>query len=256
MDNRFVFEYDITDYCNLNCAGCSHYAPIGENKNISAQEAEIELRKLSKVLDKECSLIHIMGGEPLLNKEIIDILSITRNYFPLTRIQLVTNGILLPNMEVNFWKRCSELNIEISLTLYPIKIDIQKIKELSSKYNTVVNPYRNGKYFNRYLIDEKDKQDKEESFNNCELKKCHLYRDGKLYQCSITGCIYKLNRYFNSNIEVLNDNYIEINENTKKEEILEFINKPHSFCKHCLVNTWNETFDWTISKKDIKEWIY
>lgn len=254
--SKFRFEYDIVDYCNLNCAGCSHYAPIGENKYVTSNQAEVELKSLANIIKDECDIIHIMGGEPLLNPEINEILKICRNNFPNTELQVVTNGILLDKMDVLFWKTCHDLNIKICLTLYPIKLKRDKIMAYAKMFNINIIPFRNGTSFNRYLIDENGKQDINKSYSQCNLKNCPLYKNNKLYPCTITGCVNKLNNYFNKNIEVTNNDYIEINNETTKEMIYDFLNKPIPFCKYCMVSEWDKKYEWSVSNKDIKEWVY
>ena len=32
MKNKFGVEYHLTDSCNLNCAGCSHYSSLIDDK--------------------------------------------------------------------------------------------------------------------------------------------------------------------------------------------------------------------------------
>lgn len=256
---KIAFEYDIISTCNLNCEGCTHYAPIGDNEDVlSIEKADIELKLLSNIISDHCNTINIMGGEPLLNPNIIEILSLTRKYFPKTEIQIVTNGILLADMEPDFWQACNELSVGIALTVYPIKIRLDKITSCANEYKVPYSLYRNGKYFYHFLLDEFGKQDINDSYIKCNLKNFPLYHDGKLYPCTIAGCVYKLNNYYNVNFEVSENDCLCIDAETTLEDVYEFLGKPVSFCKYCMVSQWyddNNRFKWTESKKDKHEWI-
>ena len=61
----------IIDYCNLNCAGCTHFSPIADRYIYPLDKFEKNMNQLSKITNHNIKLINIAGGEPLLNKNII-----------------------------------------------------------------------------------------------------------------------------------------------------------------------------------------
>jgi MoaA/NifB/PqqE/SkfB family radical SAM enzyme len=96
LDLEPVFAmYLITKRCNFRCTYC--YAE--SNKRISAVSPEdlntADTFKLMEIVRKDVSNIYFEGGEPLLRKDIIEVLKHCRdlNYDVLA---LTTNGILLP----------------------------------------------------------------------------------------------------------------------------------------------------------------
>ena len=62
-------EININDHCNLNCKGCSHFAPLAPAsfKNFNTFLKDI---KRLKQLIPHIFKIRIMGGEPFLNPEL------------------------------------------------------------------------------------------------------------------------------------------------------------------------------------------
>lgn len=76
----------VTNGCNIRCKYC--YADAGCSQD-DLTIAEIETI-LSELKDMNYSKIVVTGGEPLLRKDIIDILKVCKKY---GKVQLLTNGI-------------------------------------------------------------------------------------------------------------------------------------------------------------------
>ena len=63
-------EFHVTDKCNLNCVGCSHFAPIYRNYedcNADVDEFFLDVKQLSLKFENILTF-RLMGGEPFLNK--------------------------------------------------------------------------------------------------------------------------------------------------------------------------------------------
>lgn len=120
----FYFEIHITDSCNLNCAGCDHFSSLAkENSIYPFEKFREDMIQMKKLFGDDIDHIHLLGGEPLTNNRVTDYLCLTRQIFPLARLELVTNGILLKNMPDSFYSCCRENDICICVTTYPINID-------------------------------------------------------------------------------------------------------------------------------------
>ncbi len=119
------FEVHIVEHCNLNCKQCSHFSPLAEESYIDLGEYERDMRRLSDLFDGRMSTVQLLGGELLLHPEINEIMRITRETFPIGRIRVVTNGILLPSMSDEFWEKCREYQVEISVSHIPSILTIK-----------------------------------------------------------------------------------------------------------------------------------
>ncbi len=65
----FHLDISLAYICNLNCRGCCHYSNIYEGDCYpDFSEVEKDFEQLKR-LYWGCRLIHLMGGEPLLNKD-------------------------------------------------------------------------------------------------------------------------------------------------------------------------------------------
>ena len=94
-------ECHITDHCNLNCAGCSHFSNLAPEVYKNAGEFERELSCLSGKL--RIGTLRLLGGEPLLHPELPELLRIARTQFPHSRIEVCTNCTLLEKAGDPFW---------------------------------------------------------------------------------------------------------------------------------------------------------
>jgi len=264
MNNNYItangligFEYDITAHCNLNCAGCSHYSPIAEKEFVTAEQAQRELSRIGDVAGGKCEYIHIMGGEPLLNPELEQILKIARTCFPVGEIQLVTNGILLAVQPDSFWEICRDNSVSLHITKYPVKIPMTRIRAFATTFGVELKWFRSGDRFIKYTIDHAAGHDEEQAFTLCPMHECAQYHNGKLYHCSITGCVYKLNKAFDCSFEISDGDYIDIFGDVTVEDVLAFMSRPIPFCRYCNPMEWRtqNQFSWHISECVPEEWI-
>ena len=120
--DKLKFEVHVCEHCNLNCKGCYHFSPLAKEEFLDVVEWENDCKRLSILFDREMEFISLMGGEPLLHPKICDLLKITRKYFDIGDVSIITNGILLLDMDDDFWNTCRENNVTIRQTKYPIDI--------------------------------------------------------------------------------------------------------------------------------------
>ena len=118
----------LSESCNLNCSGCTHFIPLSPSKhNITLNEYRRYLLRLKKVFGyiKE---INLLGGEPLLNKELAQIITTTKELLPYTDISIISNGILVTSMPKELTDIMKANNVFFLLTLY--KPLVNKIDEV------------------------------------------------------------------------------------------------------------------------------
>lgn len=252
------YEVQLVEHCNLNCSSCSHFSPLAKPEFLSVEEYEKDCKRLSFLFNKKANFIRLMGGEPLLHKDINKFLIITRKYFPDAIIDLDTNGILVLKKNETFFKTMSENNINLSITKYPISLDYDSIKNKCLEYNVNFRFFDNtgDRLFNHLPLDLEGRGSIEKNFLKCYLANCcHTLKHGKMYTCSTIPHIDHFNKFFNKNIKITEDDYIDIYKVNSKEEILNFLAKPVPFCRYCKVFERTSGHKFKKSKKDIGEWI-
>ncbi|MDR1149499.1 MAG: radical SAM protein [Spirochaetaceae bacterium] len=251
------FETDIVSHCNLNCTGCNHFSPLCKEEFVDVNSLARDFARLSELTKRKTENIDIMGGEPLLHPEITKIIELGRKYFD-GPINIVTNGILLPKMNEDFWLACKNNNIKIIVTSYPVRLDRKTIKKTAKEYGVKIKirvQLNNIHTWCRLPKDLNGRQDINKQLKNCLVANfCIFLRDGKLSTCCLPLLIERFNKYFNKNIESSVKDYIDIYKAKNIDEILNFLCRPIPFCRYCKLLDWEVGIDWSISKKEIHEW--
>jgi len=124
--------------CNLRCQNCSHFSDYGLSGILSLENAEMWFEGWSKRLRP--THFSVLGGEPLLNPNIIPLLKLVKKYWVGSEIKLVTNGLLLPK-HPTLLQTLYENDITLDISLHdsnttiplpissPIKINLRKSYE-------------------------------------------------------------------------------------------------------------------------------
>lgn len=258
------FEVHIVEHCNLNCKSCSHFSPLAEESYIDVNEYKKDCQRLSDLFSGKMSSIQLLGGEPLLHPEINEIMRITREAFPIGRIRIVTNGILLPTMTDIFWEKCREYQVEISVTEYPIKFDYKTWGDIIEKEKGVAytpEAFGRSKMFKLYPIRTEEipgNDNARRNFFNCVSanSNCIALKAGKMYTCCTAANIVHLKKYFGLKMSNF-DGGVDIYTVKDSAELLEKLARPISLCEYCdVVNVGKYiSSDWGVSQKDRYEWL-
>lgn len=239
----------IIDHCNLNCKGCGSFAPIAEANFTSLDQHKNDMRRMSKLFDN-IDEIQIQGGETLLYPDIEQIICVTREFFPVSIIKIITNGILLSKMPKSFWKTLKKYNVNIEITVYPPFVTKQEeFKKLADMYNINVTFRSNISRFFK-TMDLKGNFDYIEKFEKCKWKFCRFLKNGELCSCGAPILKKIFIKHFKE--EFVLDGIINIhNTGLTGSKVLEFLETPFEHCKYCSEEKY---FDWDVSKKEKEEW--
>ncbi len=233
-------EVHVADTCNLKCKACTHFANISkENNFIDARILQSRLNRLNKLFTVK--RIRLLGGEPLLHPDIINVIKRTRLFLKYSNIELVTNGLLLNKMPNEFFEICRIYRIKIVITLYPVLKNKEEIEKILSSFK-VKYEFSPMTFTFVASLNPNGNSDKEKTFKNCVHTSCRILKDDNIYLCPISAYIDKYNKYFNKNIP--EGKGINIFTNSAKE-IFEFLNKSEETCKYC-TNLMNYS-DWDCS---------
>jgi len=251
-------DIHVAEHCNLNCAYCCHCSTVAEPEFLDIEQFERDIIKLSKLTNGCINAILLLGGEPLLNPDIVRIMQITRQNVPNTRINILTNGILLTRMKEDFWSTCKNNNIIIHISRYPIKLDTDKIFATAQRYSVDVKWFttksRNNRddIFRVQKFDLAGKRDIFNSYENCPCRSTFL-KDGKIYLCPPMPSSRHLEKRFGVRFEISMDDYLILDNVNNLQEILDFISHPTPFCRYCVYE--DQFIQWKISEKKKEEWI-
>jgi len=249
----YKLETHLVDHCNLNCGGCSHFAPLLKEATFADIESFKKDLKRFRQIFSDIYEIRLIGGEPLLHPDLVSFCGFTRDLYPKANISIFTNGKILLNMPDIFWRTCSEKKILLKLSYYPIDIDIAKIKEKASSQNV---PIKIPKQIHQFMktININGDSDPHQSFRHCQIMyKTPFLSNGKLYPCSLPPHIHFFNDFFKKKIPVMDNDAINIFDDISCSEIIDFISRPIPMCRWCISR--RPFVPWARSKRDINEWV-
>ena len=224
-------EMHVVDYCNLNCKGCAHFSPIFDKKQ---PNTEMRIHDIEMLKSKFTHIIKffLLGGEPFLNSDIITYIEQTRKLLPDTMIQIVTNGLLVPQLKQEVLDAIRENKIIISISEYePTHKLIDKIEKVLNQNNIlyIIRPYDSKKKFIKPLsLSQNSKYER-----ICISDGCVNIWNGMIARCPTLMYIDKFNKVFDAALP--NDGIYNLSE-VNGEEILNLIQSKVSLCNHCISN--------------------
>lgn len=233
-------EVHAAHHCNLNCKGCGHYSNIIAPGFPSLSEFERDTFRLSKLIN-HIQKIRLLGGEPLLNPELPQMVQIMNAAFPNSDIRIVTNGLLIPNADESFFKTIREYSVGLDISLYPpTKTIMTEIRDTCEKQfvhytfsSEITEFYKFG--------DTISPQDAKKVYTNCWAKNCHMMLEGKIAVCPKPLLRYKYSQFdwehfFEEDIIDLYDSKLTT------EKLLHLLHQPCHLCQYCAPHS--EPFKW------------
>lgn len=128
-------EYNLTEHCNLKCAGCDHASPHLPEKLASLSDFVRDMEALAPVL--QARELKFVGGEPLLHPQLLEFIREARRIKVAPRVVLITNGMLLHTMSEEIWG----LVDFIWVSIYPgVKYQFEwpDIDAIARRHNVIV----------------------------------------------------------------------------------------------------------------------
>lgn len=224
-------EYHVVDHCNLNCRGCVHFSPLVEGEEFAEYEqVESDLCQLKKLVPY-IEEIHILGGEPLLNKELWRYLELTRRVYPYAQIWVVTNGLLLKAMDERLVSSMKENDVGIVVSLYePMYGTIQQtMEEVNARGLRIVVTEAIDKF--AYAFDERGGHLSGVQRINC---KCPNLYKGKLSLCPMIAYMDYFERAFGKETNVEHGRIDIYDPKLTFKKLQERLGTPIDVCDNCM----------------------
>lgn len=235
-------EFHLADHCNLNCKGCTHFSNlVPEPVFGNLPQFEKDLKQLSNLF----SHIHtffLLGGEPLLNPDVISYVKAVRISFPYTRIIIVTNGLLLLSMKSELISFLRENQIHISISAYNC-LDIDKIRNFIQQHRLSAELRLEKDSFTKFLNPRGD-SDPVEIFGQCIRRNCTYLGEGRIAACCLPFVVKYFNNYFGESIPEMES--IDLYEpQLTGHEIQRRLTRPMELCRYCSTDV---PYTWDVSK--------
>ena len=248
-------EFVVTDYCNLNCRGCTHYSPLAPKEFIESTMLFSQMEHLGKTCGDKVEQVYLIGGETLLYPHLTSAMAALRKAFPKQIIKIFTNGLILKKMSDEFWEAVKQNDVEIVITRYPINFDYDAAEELCHQKGVKLSTFADRSIsdsFFRFPLDLSKRQNKYLSHFRCYNRGCVSVVDGFIYPCSISACVKHLNKAGGFNFEHKAGDRIAVEDIQSARQILKLRDNPVPFCSYCKKVTIRP---YDSSKREMTEWV-
>lgn len=243
-------EINLADHCNLNCKCCSHFSALFEPHFPSVDELVADIMQLKKKFSHILNF-YLMGGEPLLNKEIDKIIVKVRELLPLSKIVIVTNGILLTKLDKAIFSIIKENNIHIDISEYtPTKKLIPSIKLVLDEFEIsyTIKKMKSDSFYKLLSLSDNSIYKK-----GCLADGCYDVWKGQIAKCPMLMYLDKFNESFGINLP--REGVIDIYSEVSGKDLKKMLKKRVPLCDHCITKkvVW-EQCGRDIELSDFAEW--
>ena len=240
LENELIqIEVHMADHCNLNCRGCAHFSPLFDEEYPDLDECRNDIKALKQRVGG-IKILNLLGGEPLLNKNLADYIKMYREELPDTLIQIVTNGLLIPKLDESLMRCIAQNHIVVSVSEYaPTKKIISKICERLQEYEIdySIREYDRKQTFSiPYTVNKDSKRTRK-----CISAGCVNVWKGKISACPALMYVKRFNERFECDLPTKGIIDLKTTE-LEKEELVQAIYSPVPLCNYCVEGE----IDWTI----------
>ncbi|MBI4862075.1 MAG: radical SAM protein [Candidatus Riflebacteria bacterium] len=190
---RSYMECFLADHCNLSCAHCSHASPYMAPSTPDPEEFARDLASLAGVL--HTGRLRLLGGEPLLNRDILEFVRAIRASGICDQIGLSTNGVLLDRVAPELFDEIDYLDV----SLYPgTKPDADTIartaEQIGQGHGLRLNVFRKPEFrFQSLDFPIASDETVRRIYQACKMAHggwdmfhdgCHTFHEGWYYRCN------------------------------------------------------------------------
>jgi GTP 3',8-cyclase len=249
-------EINVVHHCNMSCKGCSHLSPLMPEFFISPDTLFQDLSILSRYCRP--ARISLLGGEPLLHPDLVEIINIVRRTGITDKIRVVTNGLLLHKMPERFWQAVDEVHVSLYPS-HPMKIKDLAVFKVHAKRNATTLGLRYQDYFSEFFLNtvNTDNSLVKKIYMTCNAPReacCHTLYEGRYYKCP--KAVYIPMVYKEPPNLIMAKDGIDIRRNGHlADELAEYITAktPLAACRYCLGSVGRRFTPQQISRKDISQ---
>jgi len=227
---------NVVEHCNLRCRSCAHLSPVLPKFFVDPDALRLDLTALARSYHAE--VLKILGGEPLLHPDLLEVLMAARQSRVADKLEIWTNGLLLPRMERGVW----EVVDSVRISLYPGRsLGQQKLDacvDLARRYNVSIR-YKHYQAFQE-SYSEQGTDDAElveriyATCNDAHRWRCHTVANGWFFKCAQS---YMIPKGMSLGSQAVYRNGIQIEDSPGfRDRLLSYLTSPQPLpsCRNCL----------------------
>jgi GTP 3',8-cyclase len=181
-----LLEFNVAEHCNLRCAECSHLSPYVPPKAAQLSVFKKDLKALAKIY--HCQVFKFVGGEPLLNKNLIQFINEVRDSGICDEIAVSSNGIKIKSMSDDFFCSIDKLDINQYPNTRCTDHELKFVTEKCNSFKTALKISQNNVFRKTQpqqpIYDQALVKNIYDSCNVAHVMGCHAFADGYFYLCS------------------------------------------------------------------------
>lgn len=252
-------ELPVTDHCNLTCQNCNHSSPAQPTWFADPDQVYRDLSRLARIYRPR--RIKILGGEPLLHKNLVEVVRAARSANICQRFFLTTNGMLCDRISPELWEQLEEIEI----SRYPGCLGdsiVERARDAAKEHGVIftLNDYPQFKATLTARTNQ-DEQLVQQIYETCKVAHqwgCHMVRQGYFYKCPRSAYLPVLLGY-----ERETDALKILDDPSFQARLLEYLNSPRPLraCANCLGTVgrsfphhlapraeWRKSLDWSVTE--------
>lgn len=247
----YQLEFNIANGCILNCKGCLHFSNLCDVDDFPNAD---ELLETIKCISDKCEIFHVkvLGGEPLLYKDLGIFLCKLRKILPECDISVTSNGILIPKTDKSLFSIMRDNYIGFSLTLYEPTLKMKdSIYETLKNNEVAFGSYeaRTDKFEKFIRLQPGDKG----AFKKCLPKGVWTVKGKKLYRCPVEAYIDKFYEKYNIGLSLPKGIDVYDEDIDWSQLVDSLYNEPGALCAYCSEK--KEIYDWNNGKPEMEDWL-
>lgn len=241
-------EMHVAHACNLSCEHCSHYSNYHHKGVLSVEQAGQQMQLWSSRLYPE--MFSLLGGEPALNPELCDIIMLARQYWPYSRLRLISNGFLLArHSRLPEVLEQAGMSLEISVhhqspdyleRLKPVRALVAEWQQRNSfevKWRPSSQHWRRIYQGQGSQITPYTDRNQRQSWESCPSRSCMQLYQGKLWKCPQLAYLpmqaEKLNLHDRAEWKPYLG-YVPLGAETDQQSLSDFVDREDEFwCRMC-----------------------
>lgn len=225
-------EMHLSDMCNLNCRGCTHFSPLFHRVDADFASRMDDVKRLAGKVS-HIMVFRLLGGEPFLNPEVGAYAEGIRKLLPWTRLDIVTNGLLVPKLSNEVLESLHYAEVVVDITEYPPTHEI--VDEITKKLDDSGVKYTIGRLEGKSCFNKPLELVPSGKYpQKCISTGCvNLYK-GKISRCPTLMYAFKLNETFGAQLPT--EGIMNLDDAPSGTVLLKKLGETVPLCAHCVEN--------------------
>ena len=249
-------EVHLAEHCNLRCRSCTHHSPYLDPAFYPVSEFKEDILAFSKAA--RLNMLKFVGGEPLLNRDIVSYLQAAKMAKVARILCVVTNGILLREMTDDFFRMVNRIEVSLYPALHHVSTPIREcLTSKSSQFGFVFDIVKWNHFYNLETEGPLSEKDAKYSYDHCARRlQSPFMNRGYFYKCfrPATTLAYLRNRGVTKELpEFALTDGISLHEPRLIERMRDYMQSstPLQSCSHCRLGFKRYDRTWYSKIRDI-----